>query len=367
MHALQIEIQIIAIIAAIACSILGVFLVLRKTAMLADAVSHSILPGLVIGFLVTHNLNHPLLIAMAALSGLIAVWSVNQISKSSILRVDAAIGLVFPFLFAIGIILIHIFADDIHLDTDAVLSGELVYAPFDRLYIAGWDVGPQAVWKGLSILLLIMLFVRAALPMIEIATFDPILSHNLGIPHNAIQNMIMILTALIVVTAFDIVGAVLVVGFIIIPPATAYLLTTNLKQMLYYSIALAVFSVLGGYFIAHILDVSIAGSIVSFMGTNFGLVYLFAPENGLLSKANRRKKMRQIHYQLTLLIHILSHEEQEERQMQHLHEHINWSEQQAKDIVRRSKDEGLIHIEGNVLQISSKGKNFLHAHLSQKF
>ncbi|MDO5509990.1 MAG: metal ABC transporter permease [Weeksellaceae bacterium] len=367
MHTLQIEIQIVAVIAAIACSLLGVFLVLRKTAMVADAVSHSILPGLVIGFLLTENLNHPLLIIMAAMSGLLAVWSVNKLSASGRLRVDAAIGLVFPFLFAIGIILIHVFADDIHLDTDAVLSGELVYVPFDRLVVGGMDLGPQAAWKGLSILLCIVIFIVGAFHWLKISTFDPLLTQTLGIPSGLLQQTLMVLTAFIVVTAFDIVGAVLVVGFIIIPASTAFLLTYSLKRMLIYSVCIAIVSVLLGYFIAHLLDVSIAGSIVTVMGVLFGLAYLFSHEEGLLRNAYRLKKLRGLHYQTTLLIHLLSHDEREERHVAHLHEHINWSEKLAQQVVKKNLEEGFLRMDENVLHITIKGREFVLERLKQTF
>jgi manganese/zinc/iron transport system permease protein len=133
----QIEIQLIAIVVAVACAIPGVFLVLRKMALISDAISHSILPGIVIGFFITQDLNSPLLILLAALTGLITVVLVEMIQKTGLVKEDTAIGLVFPSLFSIGVIMIAKNANDVHLDVDAVLLGELAFAPFDRLLISG--------------------------------------------------------------------------------------------------------------------------------------------------------------------------------------------------------------------------------------
>ena len=154
MSSAQIEIQLIAIIVAIACAIPGTFLVLRKMAMISDAISHSILPGIVIGFFITQDLNSPLLILLAALTGIITVVLVEYIQKTGLVKEDTAIGLVFPILFSIGVIMIAKNANDVHLDVDAVLLGELAFAPFDRLIVSGVDIGPKSLWVIGSILII---------------------------------------------------------------------------------------------------------------------------------------------------------------------------------------------------------------------
>src|SRR5690554_218937 len=146
MTSAQFEIQMIACLVAVACAIPGTFLVLRKMAMISDAISHSILPGLVIGFFITQDLNSPLLILLATLTGVITVILVERIQKTGLVKEDTAIGLVFPALFSIGVILISKNANDIHLDVDAVLLGELAFAPFDRIFIGDVDFGPKSLW-----------------------------------------------------------------------------------------------------------------------------------------------------------------------------------------------------------------------------
>ncbi|MBV1925406.1 MAG: metal ABC transporter permease, partial [Dokdonia sp.] len=168
----QIEIQLIAAIVAIACAIPGVFLVLRKMALISDAISHSILPGIVIGFFITQDLNSPLLILLAAITGVITVVLVEAIQKTGLVKEDTAIGLVFPVLFSIGVILIAKNANDVHLDIDAVLLGELAFAPFDRLLISGVDVGPKSLWVMGVILLLTLGLLFAFFKELKVSTFD---------------------------------------------------------------------------------------------------------------------------------------------------------------------------------------------------
>ena len=172
MSSAQIEIQLIASIVAIACAIPGTFLVLRKMALISDAISHSILPGLVLGFFITHDLNSPILIVMAALSGVVTVVLVEFIQKTKLVKEDTAIGLVFPVLFSIGVILIAKNANDVHLDTDAILLGELAFAPFDRFLVDGFDLGPKSLWIIGTILVLIVGLLFAFFKELKISTFD---------------------------------------------------------------------------------------------------------------------------------------------------------------------------------------------------
>ena len=137
----QLEIQLIASLVAITCAIPGVFLVLRRMAMMSDAISHSILLGIVLAFFAVHDTSSPILIIGAALSGVLTVSLVEALNRTKLVKEDAAIGLVFPVLFSIGVILIARYARSIHLDVDAVLLGELAFAPFDRLVINGADLG----------------------------------------------------------------------------------------------------------------------------------------------------------------------------------------------------------------------------------
>ncbi len=142
---LNADILLTAVLVATSCAILGSFLVLRNLAMVSDAITHAILPGIVVGFFLTGDLNSPLLIIGAALAGVLTVALVELLERTHLVKGDAAVGLVFPFLFSIGVILIAQYAGDVHLDTDAVLLGQLPFVPFDRL--DRWRSRPGASYR----------------------------------------------------------------------------------------------------------------------------------------------------------------------------------------------------------------------------
>ncbi|WP_339849890.1 metal ABC transporter permease [uncultured Dokdonia sp.] len=354
----QIEIQLIAAVVAIACAIPGVFLVLRKMALISDAISHSILPGIVIGFFITEDLNSPLLILLAAVTGVITVVMVESIQKTGLVKEDTAIGLVFPALFSIGVILIAKNANDVHLDVDAVLLGELAFAPFDRLIIGGTDVGPKSLWVMGAILSITVGMLFAFFKELKVSTFDAGLSAALGFSPVVLHYGLMTISSVTVVGAFEAVGAVLVVALMIAPAATAYLLTSDLKKMLVLSVIFGVFSAIGGYWMAHFLDASIAGSMTTVLGLVFLAVYLFAPSKGLIAVMYRQRQQRTEVSLLTFLLHLNNHEEESERHVKHLNEHINWQKVKSETILDLAEKNNLIKINKEIVALTPKGKEF---------
>lgn len=358
MNSAQIEIQLIASLVAISCAIPGTFLVLRKMAMISDAISHSILPGLVIGFFITQDLNSPLHILLAALTGIITVVLVERIQKTGLVKEDTAIGLVFPALFSIGVILIAKNANDIHLDVDAVLLGELAFAPFDRLIIAGTDIGPKSLWVIGTILAITIGLLIAFFKELKISTFDAGLAASLGFSPALIHYGLMTMASITTVGAFDAVGAILVVALMIAPAASAYLLTTDLKKMLGLAIAFGVFSAISGYWLAHWLDASIAGSITTMLGILFLIIYLFAPSKGLIAVMYREKQQRTEVSLLTFLLHLKNHSEERERHVNHLQEHINWQKVRAKTVLDLALKNNMIVINNKIVSLTQKGDEF---------
>jgi manganese/zinc/iron transport system permease protein len=358
MTSAQLEIQLIASLVAIACAIPGTFLVLRKMALISDAISHSILPGLVIGFFITHDLGSPLLIIMAALSGVVTVVLVEFIQKTKLVKEDTAIGLVFPAMFSIGVILISKNANDIHLDTDVVLLGELAFAPFDRFLLDGIDLGPKSLWTIGVILLITLSLLFAFFKELKISTFDAGLATALGFSPVVLHYGLMSVASVTTVGAFDAVGAILVVALMIAPAATAYLLTDNLKKMLLLSVFFGVFSAIAGYWLAHWLDASISGSMTTVLGFVFLLVYLFAPKRGLISVLYRNKQQQIEVSLLTFLLHLNNHTEKRERHINHLNEHINWQKVRSKSVVDLALRNNMITIVEDIISLTGKGKNF---------
>lgn len=358
MTSAQIEIQLIASLVAIACAIPGTFLVLRKMAMISDAISHSILPGLVIGFFITQDLNSPWLILFAALTGVLTVVLVEKIQQTKLVKEDTAIGLVFPALFSIGVIMIAKFANDVHLDVDAVLLGELAFAPFDRVYYGDVDLGPKSLWVIGSILAVTLILLFAFFKELKMSTFDAGLATSLGFSPVVIHYGLMSVASVTTVGAFDAVGAILVVALMIAPAASAYLLTTNLKKMIGLACFFGVFSAISGYWMANILDASIAGSIATMLGVVFFIVYLFAPSKGFIAVLYREKQQRIEVSLITFLLHLKNHIEVEERHVNHLNEHINWHKVRSKTILGLAQKNNMINISNDVVSLTEKGDEF---------
>lgn len=360
----QLEIQIILSLVAVACALPGVFLVLRKMALISDAISHSILPGIVIGFFITQDLASPLLILMATLTGVLTVVLVEYIQKTGLVKEDTAIGLVFPALFSLGVILIARNAGDVHLDVDAVLLGEVAFAPFDRWMYNGIDMGPKSLWMigtilSVSIIMLILFYKE-----LKVATFDAGLAASLGFTPIGIHYGLMTISSVTTVGAFDAIGAILVVAFMIVPAACVYLLTTNLKKMLIGSSLVGVFASITGYWVAHALDTSIAGTIATVLGILFFMVYLFAPNKGYISQWYKTKQQKTEVAMLVFMLHLANHEDERERNINHLQEHINWTKQRAKKVLRLAHQNNMIEVEGEVINLTDKGLSFTEKAIS---
>ena len=357
----QLEIQLIAAVVAAACALPGVFLVLRRLALMSDAISHAILLGIVLAFFVTENLASPLLIAGATLTGVLTVALVELTHRTRLVRQDAAIGLVFPALFSVGVILVSRYAGDVHLDVDAVLLGELAFAPFQRLVVAGRDVGPRSLHVMLVILLLNALFLAAFYKELKLTTFDAPLAAALGFSPALVHYAFMSLVSVTAVGAFDAVGSILVVALMIAPPAAAYLLTERLSRMVALSVAIGVLAALAGYWVAHLLDASIAGAMASMAGALFALVVLLAPERGVAAAARRRRRQRWEFAQTMLVIHLLNHEGEpaaaEENRVEHLHHHLRWEPRFAARVVNRAERRELVEARGTgELALTPRGR-----------
>lgn len=359
------EIILIAILVSAACAIPGVFLVLRKMSLMSDAISHAVLPGIVVGFLITRSLGSPLLFIGAVGTGLLTVILTESLVKTGLVKEDAAIGLVFPALFSIGVILVSRYTGNVHLDIDAVLLGELVFTPLDRLSFLGRDIGPRTAWVMGVILLLNIAVLVLFFKEMKIATFDPGLSSSLGFSPVLMQYILMIDVSITTVGAFDAVGSILVVALMIAPATTAYLLTDDLKKMIILSVIIGIVASVLGFLVAWSLDASAAGAMASMCGVAFLLAFLFAPNRGLVSQT-RRKQSQKLEFAVTMLtIHLSHHRSEEQCNMEchekHLTEHINWDKYFAAQVVKKAVAEGMIKSSQGLLALTSIGEQHVQA------
>lgn len=273
----------------ITCGVTGCFLILRKMAMLADAISHTVLLGIVLAFLVTHSLDGIYMFIGATIVGLLTAFFVQLLDSSGV-QSDAAIGVVFTSLFAVGVILISLFAGNAHLDVDHALMGEITFIPWDTVELFGMTDVPKAVWMLGAVLIFNLTVITLFYKELKISSFDPALAAAIGIPVLFIHYLLMGMVSITTVASFDSVGAILVVAMLIVPGATAYLLTDKLSVMLILSGVIGVVSAVSGYYAATLLNVSISGAMATMLGLIFAVVFVLSPSHGLLSKWIMRRK-----------------------------------------------------------------------------
>ena len=292
-----------------ACGLIGNYLILRRMALVGDAISHSVLPGMAIAFLLADSLSTLPMFLGALGAGIVTTVLIELIHKKTRLKQDSAIGITFSTLFAIGVIIISVgLSDSVHLDTDCVLYGEIAFVPLDLvqtklgsdalsvvekipglnsemfldgnlLTLAPPSVIRMAVVAGIT-LLLIVLFYKELL----VTSFDSGLSSSLGINSNVVHYVLMGMLSVIIVSAFEAVGAILVIAMLILPGATASLLAHRLPPMFGITVVHALLSAVGGIHLATWLDCSPAGAMVVAGSAVFALAWVFSPSEGLLRR-----------------------------------------------------------------------------------
>ena len=296
------------------CGLIGNYLILRRMALVGDAISHSVLPGLAIAFLLAHSLSTLPMFLGALGAGIVTTVMIELIHKKTRVKQDSAIGITFSTLFAIGVILISFGQTDaVHLDAECVLYGEIGFVPLvlvqtelgpgalsvvekipglnsemflegNLLTIAPPSVIRMAIVTGMT-LLLILVFYKELL----VTSFDSGLSSSLGINSTVVHYALMGMLSVIIVSAFEAVGAILVIAMLILPGATASLLAYRLPPMFGITVIHAALSALGGIHLATWLKCSEAGAMVVAGSVLFALAWVFSPSQGLLLRWFGRK------------------------------------------------------------------------------
>lgn len=279
------------ILVSSACAMLGSFLVLRRMAMMSDAISHAILPGLVAGFFFARGPNVLVGFVGAVAAAIVTVTLVEALQRTRRVDGGAAIGIVFPAMFALGTVLVTRYFANVHLDTDAILYGNIEFAAFDTLVVDGRDLGPTSVWVLGAINVLNLIFIGLCYKELKLTTFDPALAATLGFRPAIVHYALMLMLSITAVGAFTAVGAVLVVALIVAPAATAYLLTRRLSMMLPLSVAIGVLAAALGSRAAIAIDISISGAIVVAAGVLFAIALVFSPSQGIAAQTRRRSRV----------------------------------------------------------------------------
>lgn len=354
----MLEIVLVLAAAAIACALPGAFLVLRKMSLVSDAISHVLLLGIVLAFLITQNVESPWLMIGAAATGVLTVALVETLQGTRLVKEDAAIGLVFPALFALGALLVSMFSRNLHLDLDSVLLGQPAFADQPRWTVFGQPLKPLWLLTALALLnvALLTLFYKE----LKLSTFDPSLAWVLGFAPEAMHYGLMTVVSLTAIICFDAAGAVLMVAFFIVPPAGAYLLTNRLGLLLMLSAFLAAAAAVTGGLLAFELNTNIPGSVAVVMGIFFAGIFLLAPERGMIARGWRRLQQRRRFHEMMLLIHLLQHEgqpeEAEESRIESLHRHLGWDALEVGRLVGRVQRAGWVKVQDEMLKLTEAGR-----------
>ncbi len=272
------------IVIASALALPGLFLVLRNMAMVSDAISHTVLLGIILGYLIVPDLQSPILILMAALVGVLTVLCIEFLVQKNFTSNDAATGIIFPFFFALAVILLSKYLRNVHIDLDCVIMGDITFADFNLVKIASIYL-PISLVYGLGMLVICAIYITLFYKELKLSCFDPEAFIMAGFSATLINYSLTALVSLSAVVSFEIVGAILVVSFLVTPAATALLITKRLRQALIVTILFAIFNSVVGYMLSITLNVSTSGMCATIAGLSFVITMA-------VTKVKKRKAQR---------------------------------------------------------------------------
>ncbi|MCS7004103.1 MAG: metal ABC transporter permease [Cytophagales bacterium] len=255
---------------AASCALPGCFLLLRRQSLVGDAISHAILPGIAIAYLFFGR--NPWVIWISATCfGLFSTILMDWIHYKTKLQADTAIGVVFTFFFAIGIILVSFFAGNVDIDQECVLYGEIAYIPLENK----WLGVPVSIWRQLILLVFIIAAISIFYKQFLITTFDEEFAKLSGFQTTVWHYALMGIVSLATVVSFEAVGAILVISFLVVPAAIAFLLAHRLISMLIISVIVSIIISFAGYWLAIAFNASIAGAMAVVSGISFIVIWMY--------------------------------------------------------------------------------------------
>lgn len=271
---LFLSVLLLSIATAMTCALPGTFLVLKRQSMLVDAMSHAVLPGIVIGAIVSGSTHSILMTVFATLMGLVVIVGAEFLGRTGLISGDANQGLIFPLLFAIGVLLLSTVLSNVHICEDTVLTGDLNLNALreQHLLYGGYSFGPAAMWRLAIVFVVNTLFITIAYRTLKTSTFDPNYARTIGLPVQLVDWALMTLVSLTIVVAFDTAGAILVVALMIVPAASAHLLTHQLKTLILLTQAIAIFDAILGFYAAYHFDLPTSAMMAVVEGTTFLII-----------------------------------------------------------------------------------------------
>ena len=286
----------IGALSAIACAVPGAFLVVRRTSMVADAISHAVLPGIAIAFLLSGTRDPLFMFLGAAAAGVFATLASASLARFARIDSGAALGIVFTTMFALGLLLIVQVADRVDLDPSCVLYGAVELAPLDSILIAGSEIPRAALVLG-AVTLLNIALAFIFWKELKLMAFDPALARTLGCRPKLMESIVLGMAAATCVAAFESVGSILVVAMMIIPAAAARLFSDRLAGVIVGAMIVGIVGAVLGHWVATSLapglvtggrDASSAGSIAATLGALLVVCIIISPRRGIVVRLAHR-------------------------------------------------------------------------------
>ena len=353
---------LVLIATAVACSIVGVFVMLRNLAMICDAISHSILLGIVLAYFISKDLQSPYLIIGASIFGVITCACIELLSKTRFITQDTSVGIVFPMFFSIAVILISVYAKNVHIDTDVVLMGEVIMAPFNRLEIFGLDL-LRSLWIMSFVIIANLIFIGIFYRVLNISSFDRTFASMVGISTSILYYCLMAMVSLTAVASFESVGAILTISFFVAPAASAYLLSKDMKRTIVLSLIYAVLNTCLGFFLAWMWNLSISGMCATISGITFILTLLFCPDGIIVRKISHYKKRAKFTKEM-IVLHMDNHSKADnmyaELGISSMKHHFNWSALRLNKYMNILQKEGYVDKDEKmgVYTLTQKGRKY---------
>ncbi|MCH2139345.1 MAG: metal ABC transporter permease [Phycisphaerales bacterium] len=352
---------------AMACALPGAQLVLRRRSMMGDAISHAVLPGVAIAFLITATSDPLVMLAGAILIGILTTVLIDLVQRAGRTEIGASMGIVFTTLFALGLVLIRVFADDVLIDPHVVIYGSIELSYLDQVSLWGWSVPRGAVVNGGSLLINVTLFL-IFYKELKLTAFDEPLAAAMGFRPRLVQGVLMAMTAATAVAAFETVGSILVVAMIIVPGATAWLLTDRYGPMLIWTLVIAVLAAGLGHVAALIVPgwfgfegMSTAGSMAVMSGVLFAVAWICAPRQGRIAAWHRRSRLSQRIAMEDILGLLYRYEERADSDapgltIADMRSALTSSPSLIRRAFRRVRHAGQVDVDGDVLKLTDSGR-----------
>ena len=266
---------IASITIGISCGLIGTYIMLRRMSLIGDALAHAVLPGVVVSFMVAGKSEIALFIG-AVVSGIVTVLLIGFVNRNSKIKEDTSIGIIFTGAFALGILLVSQLKQ-VHIDLSSYLFGDVL------------GVSTGDITLSLIIMVVIILCILLFYKQLLLTSFDPTMALTIGISTTLVHYMLMTLLSMSIVAGLQSVGVILIIAMLITPPATAYLLSNNLKKILFLSPMFGTISAVAGLYLSYHFNFASGASIVLVAVALFLLAFLFSPKEGVVTRLFRRR------------------------------------------------------------------------------